>query len=61
MLEEQVVPAYYGRGDDGLPHEWIAKVRSALKTVGPGFSAGRMIDDYVQRMYAGAPSPAETH
>ena len=55
LLEEEVVPSFYGRGEDGLPHEWLARVRASLRTIGPGFSAGRMIDDYVTRMYAGAP------
>ncbi|MFL5844969.1 MAG: alpha-glucan family phosphorylase [Solirubrobacteraceae bacterium] len=52
LLEEEVVPSYYGRGDDGIPHDWVAKVKRALMTVGPQFAAGRMVGDYVERMYS---------
>ena len=54
LLEEEVVPTFYGRGDDGIPHEWVAKVKRALMTVGPQFAAGRMVCDYVEQMYAQA-------
>ena len=54
LLEEEVVPTFYGRGDDGIPHEWVAKVKRALITIGPQFAAGRMVCDYVEQMYAQA-------
>lgn len=54
LLEQEVVPEFYGRDASGLPREWLARIRSSLKTVGPGFCAGRMLDDYVERVYAGA-------
>jgi glycogen phosphorylase len=52
LLEEEVVPAFYDRGDDGIPRAWVAKVRAALRTCGPGFAAGRMLADYERKMYA---------
>ena len=54
LLEEEAVPAFYERGDSGVPHAWLARIRASLKTVGPGFCAGRMLEDYVERVYAGA-------
>jgi starch phosphorylase len=61
LLEQEVVPAFYGRDEAGLPREWLARVRAALRTIGPGFCAGRMVGDYVERMYAqavaGTPAP----
>jgi len=30
---------------------WLEMVRSALRTVGPGFGAGRMVLDYVRTIY----------
>jgi starch phosphorylase len=54
LLEEEVVPSFYGKGDDGIPHDWIAKVKRALITIGPQFAAGRMVCDYVEQMYAQA-------
>jgi starch phosphorylase len=52
VLEEEVVPAFYDRGDDGIPRAWVAKVRAALRTCGPGFAAGRMLADYERKVYA---------
>ena len=54
LLEEEVVPAFYGRDERGLPGEWVARVKRSLMTVGPGFCANRMVGDYVERMYAQA-------
>ena len=51
LLLEQALPRFYTRGGDGLPGEWLAMVRAALRTVGPQFGAGRMIRDYVERIY----------
>jgi starch phosphorylase len=52
LLEQEVVPAFYDRGDDGIPRAWVAKVRAALRTCGPGFAAGRMLADYERKLYA---------
>ena len=51
LLCDRAVPAYYSRGDGGLPAEWLAMVRASLRTIGPQFGAGRMIRDYVERIY----------
>ncbi|MGH2967813.1 MAG: alpha-glucan family phosphorylase [Solirubrobacteraceae bacterium] len=51
LLTEQAVPAFYARDGAAPPHEWLAMVRAALRTIGPQFGAGRMIRDYVERIY----------
>jgi starch phosphorylase len=51
LLSEQVAPAYYDRGPDGVPERWAAMVRAALRTIGPRFCAGRMVADYAERIY----------
>jgi glycogen phosphorylase len=51
LLEEDVVPLYYDRDGDAVPRAWLSRVRSALKTIGPAFGAGRMIGDYVEKLY----------
>jgi starch phosphorylase len=53
-LEETVVPLYYDRGSDGIPHHWLHVVRRAIQTVTPAFSTRRMMKEYVERMYAPA-------
>ncbi len=56
-LENEVVPAYYDRGSDGLPHAWLASSTDAIRTIAPAFSARRMLKEYVTR-YINAMIPA---
>ncbi len=51
LLEGEVVPLFNDRGDDGIPHGWLAMVRNSLKTNGPRFSATRMVREYARRIY----------
>jgi starch phosphorylase len=50
-LDEEVVPAFYERGADGVPEAWISRMRASLRTLGPRFCATRMVDEYVERVY----------
>ena len=50
-LEQQVIPLFYDRGDDGIPHGWLAMVKRSLRTNGPRFSAARMVEEYAARIY----------
>jgi starch phosphorylase len=52
LLEQEVVPAFYDRDDEGLPRAWLARIRASIRTLAPAFSAGRMLEDYVERIYA---------
>ncbi len=51
LLEDQIVPLYYERDRNGTPHQWLARVRSAMESISPQFSARRMVKDYVTSMY----------
>lgn len=51
ILENEVVPAFYGREAGSPPHRWLAKVRHALETLGPFVLGSRMVADYVRSMY----------
>jgi starch phosphorylase len=51
LLQNEVVPLFYARGDDGVPHGWLAMVKRSLRTVGPRFSATRMVNDYIDEAY----------
>ncbi|MFI5532615.1 alpha-glucan family phosphorylase [Kitasatospora sp. NPDC051853] len=54
LIEHRVAARFYDRGADGLPHRWIAMVRHTLVTLGPKVLAGRMVREYVERLYAPA-------
>jgi glycogen phosphorylase len=51
ILEREVIPAYYDRGLDGVPHNWVAIMKEAIRTVAPAFSMRRMVKDYVNQLY----------
>jgi starch phosphorylase len=51
VLSKQVIPLYYQRGADGLPHEWIARQKAAMRSLGWRFNADRMVVDYVEHGY----------
>jgi glycogen phosphorylase len=50
-LRDEVIPMYYDRDRDGLPREWIARMKRAIRTLGWRFSADRMVMDYVLKAY----------
>jgi starch phosphorylase len=41
VIEEQIVPAFYGRDERGVPRRWVRIVKEAIRTVAPHFSARR--------------------
>jgi starch phosphorylase len=51
ILEQDIVPTFYDRGRDGLPRDWIAKMKNAMRTLGPYFTTRRMVEEYTQRFY----------
>ena len=51
LLEEEVVPTYYDRGPDGIPHKWIGMMKEAIRTCAPQFSMRRMVKEYTTRFY----------
>ncbi len=50
-LINQVIPLYYDRDATGLPRGWIARQKSALRSLAWRFNADRMVMDYVQNSY----------
>ena len=51
LLESEVVPAFYDRDGNGIPHRWLQVVREAILSVAPRFSARRMVKQYAETMY----------
>jgi len=54
LLEEEVVPTFYDRDAQGVPHAWLRIVKESIRTVMPRFSARRMVKEYVESMYGPA-------
>lgn len=51
QLENDVLPAYFDRGEDGVPHRWLAIAKEAIRTCAPVFSTARMVKEYTNRLY----------
>jgi glycogen phosphorylase len=51
LLEHEVIPRFYERGDDGAPSRWCELMKAAIQSCAPRFTATRMLDDYVERVY----------
>lgn len=54
LLEHQIAPRFYERGEDGIPAKWVADMRHTLATLSPELSADRMVRQYVGELYAPA-------
>jgi glycogen phosphorylase len=54
LLEEKVIPLYYRRPDDEIPHEYVSVMKAAIKSVAPQFSSRRMLKEYVRQFYVKA-------
>jgi len=51
-LENEIIPLYYqNRSSDGMPTEWIARVKASIRTLAPQFSTSRMVKEYITNMY----------
>jgi len=51
ILEDEIVPRYYDRDENGLPEAWLALMRRSMASTLWRFSTTRMLHDYVEKMY----------
>jgi glycogen phosphorylase len=51
VLEEEVLPLYFNRNDEGVPMEWVAMMKNSIATLSWRFSANRMVRDYLAQCY----------
>lgn len=51
LLEREIVPIFYQRGRDGLPREWIKRMKACMRLIGPTMSSPRMLVEYSNRFY----------
>ena len=50
-LTEEVIPCFYNRDGNGIPREWIQKIRRAMVTLVPQFNTWRMVQEYTHKYY----------
>ena len=51
LLQDQVIPTYYNRGNLGYSPEWIRIAQKSMATILPQFNAARMVGEYLQKFY----------
>lgn len=54
LLEEKIIPLYYHRPDDEVPHGFVRVMKAAIKSAAPQFSSRRMLKEYVKQFYVKA-------
>jgi len=50
-LEQEVVPEFYARNDEGIPAAWVARMRESMARLTPQFSANRAVREYTEQLY----------
>ena len=59
QLEYEIVPLFYDRSPEGLPREWIARMKRSIATYNNSFNTHRMVQEYTERIYLTAAARAK--
>jgi starch phosphorylase len=51
VLTQEVIPLFYQRDAQGIPRQWIQRIRRAMVTLVPQFTTMRMVREYTERYY----------
>jgi len=54
ILQDDVLPLYYGRGKYGHSEGWIHMAKRSMATVLPRFNMNRVVEDYTRKFYVPA-------
>ena len=51
LLEQEIVPEFYARDQNGIPTVWVARMRESMARLTPRFSANRTVREYIEKYY----------
>ena len=51
VLENEIIPEFYRRDEQGIPRSWIARIRESMAVLTPEFSANRTVRQYTEEQY----------
>jgi starch phosphorylase len=54
LLERDIVPTFYDRSVDGVPRQWVARMKSSLTALCPEFNMHRLVKQYTEGYYEAA-------
>ncbi len=50
-LEQEVIPEFYSRDQNGIPTEWIARMRESMARLTPQYCTSRTVREYTEQHY----------
>lgn len=59
ILENKVIPEFYDRDREGLPRDWLARIRASMAELTARFGSNRMVREYVENVYLEAAAGVE--
>ncbi len=54
LLENEIAPLFYERREQGVPREWMRRVKQSIINLSPQFDCRRMAAEYAAQLYAPA-------
>ena len=51
LLEEEIIPMFYKRGERAVPTEWVNLMKESICSIAPVFNTHRMVSDYWHKLY----------
>jgi glycogen phosphorylase len=54
LLEQAVIPEFYQRDEEGIPRQWVARMRESMARLTPAFSTNRVVRQYTEQHYLSA-------
>jgi glycogen phosphorylase len=51
VLTGEVIPLFFQRDAQGIPRQWIQRIRRAMVTLVPQFTTARMVKEYAEKYY----------
>jgi len=51
LLEREVIPAFYNVDEQGIPRQWLQRIRASMDQLTATYSANRMVREYVEAFY----------
>jgi starch phosphorylase len=51
MLENEIIPLYYDKNDEGYSEKWIKFVKNSIAQIAPHYTMKRQLDDYYIKFY----------
>ena len=51
LLENDIIPLYYAKNENGYSEGWINVIKNSIATIAPHYTMKRQLDDYYEKFY----------